>query len=131
MELVGNAVEAVASVFSNPAGTVTAKVSTTGVLAYRTGLGDRRYLMWFDRSGKAGTMVGSPDAFENPRLSPDGVRVAVFRREPGGDIWIFDLKRGGSTRLTDDPAVDNDPLWSPDGSRIAFVSNRDGGVFNI
>jgi len=110
---------------------VMAKISNTGVLVYRSGLGDRRNLIWFDRGGKTGNTVGSPDLYENPRLSPDGGRVAVFRRDPGADIWIFDLERGGSARLTSDPAVDNDPLWSPDGKQVAFVSNRDGGVFNL
>ena len=55
----------------------------------------------------------------------------MFRTEGGGDIWIDDLVRGSSTRLTFDPSVDNVPVWSPDGKRIAFMSNRDGGVFNL
>jgi Tol biopolymer transport system component len=29
------------------------------------------------------------------------------------------------TRLTNDPASDNDPDWSPDGTQIAFVRNGD------
>jgi Tol biopolymer transport system component len=86
-----------------------------------------------DRTGKR--LGGAADAafYENPRLSPDGKRLAVYTPENGGDIWIYDLERGAGarSRLTFDPGVDNVPIWSPDGSRIAFVSNRDGGIFNI
>ena len=42
------------------------------------------------------------------------------------DIWILDVARGTSRRLTFDPADDCGPVWSPDGSRIAFFSDRRG-----
>jgi Tol biopolymer transport system component len=42
------------------------------------------------------------------------------------DIWLFDLKRGGASRLTSDPADDLNPTWSSDGSRIVFTSDRKG-----
>ena len=107
-------------------------VSDNGVLAYRTGFGGGvRELVWVDRSGKREGTVGPPAGYENPRLSPNGQRLAVFNPEGGGDIWVTELETGISTRLTLDPASDNVPLWSPDGTQIAFVSNRDGGVFNI
>jgi Tol biopolymer transport system component len=105
--------------------------SVNGVLAYRTGTGGARTLVWIDRSGKVEGSIGTPARYENPRLSPDGKRLAVFKPEGGGDIWITDLERGSSTRFTFDPATDQDPVWSPDGAQLAFVSNRTGGVFNL
>ena len=123
MEAVNSNVTSGASAFS---------VSNNGVLVYRTGGGgDVRDLAWVDRSGKLESTVGAPAGYQNPRLSPDGQRLAVFKPEAGGDIWVTELERGTSTRFTLDPAADNVPLWSPDSARIAFVSNRDGGVFNI
>ena len=104
-------------------------VSENGVLAYRTGgSGGGRQLAWIDRTGKVEGNIGKPALYENPRLSPDDKRLAVFKPDGGGDIWITDMERDTSTRFTFDPGADNDPVWSPDGTRIAFVSNRDGGV---
>jgi Tol biopolymer transport system component len=50
---------------------------------------------------------------------------------PGNrDIWILDVARATSTRLTFDAADDDYPAWSPDGKNIAFSSNR-GGQFDL
>ena len=46
----------------------------------------------------------------------------LFRSNPDGS---------GQTRLTNNPANDQNPGWSPDGNRIAFGSDRDGGVFSV
>ncbi len=133
LELSGDPFRVAEQVASNSAnGAAGVAVSENGVLAYRTGgTSGGRQLAWIDRSGKPDGIVGTPALYENPRLSPDGKRLAVFKPEGGGDIWINDLERGSSTRFTFDAGSDNVPVWSPDGSRIAFVSNRDGGVFNL
>ena len=113
-------------------GSAAFSVSDNGLLAYRIGIGgDIRDLAWVDRSGGRRVNVGTAAGFQNPRLSPDRKRLAVFKSEGGGDVWITELERGISQRFTLDPASDNTPLWSPDGTRIAFVSNRNGGVFDI
>ena len=133
LELSGDPFQVAEQVGSNPSnGAAGVTVSENGVLAYRAGGGGgARQLVWIDRSGKAEQSIGTPALYENPRLSPDGKRLAVFKPDGGGDIWVTDLERGNSARFTFDPAADNDPIWSPDGTRIAFVSNRDGGVFNL
>ncbi|MGQ0732685.1 MAG: protein kinase domain-containing protein [Acidobacteriota bacterium] len=131
-EIVGEpfrVVEGVASGNNFQAG-VTA--TDTGVLAYRPGSANRGLTMrWIDRRGARGDAVGTPGVYENPRLSPDGTRLAYHSQDRGADIWVTDLARGATTRFTFDPGTDNVPVWSPDGARIAFVSNREGGVFNV
>jgi eukaryotic-like serine/threonine-protein kinase len=117
----------------NSNGNAAFSVSDNGVLAYRTGSsGAVRELAWVDRSGKRVGSVGVPAGYENPRLSPNRRRLAVFKPEGGGgDIWVTELETTNTAKLTSDPASDKVPLWSPDGTRIAFVSDRAGGVFNI
>jgi Tol biopolymer transport system component len=66
-------------------------------------------------------------------LSPDGSRVAFSRVDPQtstADVWVTDLARGITTRLTSDPMNDAGAIWSPDGARILFRSNR-MGVNNV
>jgi Tol biopolymer transport system component len=108
-------------------------VSSDGHVAYRAGGAGMQQLTWFDRIGKVVGVAGEPDAnnLQTPELSPDGRRVAMTRTvQTNQDVWLMDLVRGGLTRLTFDPALDNDPVWSPDGMRIAFSSNI-AGAFNL
>lgn len=59
-------------------------------------------------------------------LSPDERQVAVEVADAKGrtDLWILDVARGVSTRLTTDPADEGDPVWSPDGRALVFGSDR-------
>ena len=101
-------------------------VGGTGLVAYRTGAVRQRQLTWVDRLGTARGTVGDPDAtFFNPRVSPDGRRVAVARTVGDNqDLWL--LEGGRTSRLTFDAASDSRAVWSPDGTRVAFRSNRTG-----
>ncbi len=101
-------------------------VSRGGVIVYRAGTGGGVQLVWLDRHG---THVGAPiDSGEiyNPDLSRDGRWLVVERTANGGDdIWMRDLERGVSSRLTFLKGDEWAPLFSPDGKKVFF--SRDDG----
>ncbi|MGD1095682.1 MAG: protein kinase, partial [Bryobacteraceae bacterium] len=128
MEMIGEAtpiVEGVGIVNILPVAMFSA---STNVVAYRTN-SDKTQLAWYTRDGKVLDTAGEPDRYADLALSPDGTREAFDRTDPGTlkrDLWIFDLSRRVSTRLTFHPGLDSHPVWSPDSEHIAFHSIRDG-----
>jgi Tol biopolymer transport system component len=103
-------------------------VSENGLLTYVGGAAAQpSRLVWVDRAGKEMETVGAPASYWDPRLSHDDRRLAVAIEASGNsDIWVHDLARKVSTRLTFDPDTDIAPIWSPDDNRIAFASYRRG-----
>lgn len=102
-------------------------VSRSGTIVWRSGAGDQRQLIWFNRSGQnVGAFGGISDStLFSPELSPDGKRVATMHGSPGtSDIWVQEGLR--NSRFTFDPADDRYAIWSPDGTHIAFASSRNG-----
>lgn len=47
------------------------------------------------------------------------------------DIWKYDANTGRHTNLTDRGGEDRDPVISSDGKTVYFLSERDGGSFNV
>jgi Tol biopolymer transport system component len=105
-------------------------VSETGTLTYQRGSGATfSQLEWFDREGKMLGTLGEPARYANPRLSPDGKRVAVDIDDPESsntDIWVVEANRKVSSRFTFDPGQDETPLWSNNGKRLLWLSDRGG-----
>jgi serine/threonine-protein kinase len=106
----------------------TAGVSASGSIAYpQSGASALRQLMLVSRSGQATPLASEPRAFDNPRFSPDGRRIAVTIRVadgPGRDVWVFDVAQRSWSRLTTDGLSDL-PIWTPDGRRVVYASNSD------
>jgi dipeptidyl aminopeptidase/acylaminoacyl peptidase len=83
-------------------------------------------LSWIDRNGKDESLGLAPGSYTNPRVSPDGTRIAVDMPGDNRDIWIWQVRRKSLTRLTTGPTEDVIPVWSRDGSRVFFSSDRSG-----
>ncbi len=101
-------------------------VSDEAGLLFVRGAPERRsvsQLRWRNREGKDLGTVGEPQPYNSVRPSHDGRHVAASIGDPG-DIWIYDLARGSSTRFSYDPGNDELPVWSPADDRILFQSSR-------
>jgi Tol biopolymer transport system component/tRNA A-37 threonylcarbamoyl transferase component Bud32 len=107
--------------------------SPTGILAYDSATLRLGRLTWFDRSGNALNSPAPDGDYADFRLSPEEKRLAaslVNLKTGSTDIWLTDLLRGSTSRLSAGPALNAAPVWSPDGARIAFRTNR-GGVIEL
>lgn len=47
------------------------------------------------------------------------------------DIWMYDTQTGKHTNLTHREGEDRNPVLSPDGQSLFFLSERNGGSFNV
>jgi len=74
-------------------------------------------------AGKKDPLVSAP-AIRTPRFSPDGKRLAF---SSNGDLSVYDLARGSTTRLTvSQNGTNANPVWTPDGSHIAYSQDVRG-----
>jgi Tol biopolymer transport system component/tRNA A-37 threonylcarbamoyl transferase component Bud32 len=80
-----------------------------------------RKLVLVDRQGVERPLAETLRDYRDPRLSPDGRRLAV---RTGGDVWVLEVARGTLTRLTFEGGYR--PIWSPAGEWVIFASNREG-----
>jgi len=130
LEVQGDPVPVLEQVMTLPTGAGNFAVADDGTLAYVQGQAAAaaapRTLVWVDRKGRETPIEAPPRAYDMPRLSPDGTRVALQISDQDSDIWIWDLMRRTLTRLTFDPGVDNLPVWMPDSKFILFNSTRSG-----
>jgi serine/threonine protein kinase/Tol biopolymer transport system component len=105
------------------------QASLNGVLIYQPGGETRTQLLWTDRSGRPAGIAAPAGEYSNVALSSDGTRVAFNRAASGRqDVWIVDLQRGITSRLTFATGFANVPIWSPDSRYVAFASQQEGGL---
>jgi Tol biopolymer transport system component len=133
MQLSGEAVpiaEGLQFNFSN--GLAAFAASDNGVLAYRAaGAAAPRSLVWVSRNGTEQLIPAPSRDYQQPRLSPDGRRVAVEINEDQPKVWLYDLGRETLTRLTFEGSRNDLPIWTPDGKRTTLRSTQDNPVGNI
>ena len=128
MKTTGDVVPLAEHIGTDGVGLATFSVSRDGTLAYRVGETGSRLVM-VDHSGRDLGEMGEAGEYSDPAVSPDGRRLAFNlgdRRTAKFDLWIRDLERGVSSRLTFGQGDSTSAIWSPDGSTIVFRSTRDG-----
>jgi len=101
-------------------------VSESGTLVYASGRKPEKRLVFADRQGQVSPLALAAGDYSAPVLSPDGGRVALgMVRGASQDIWIADLVRGSTSRLTTDGDAVS-ALWSPDGNEVVYTSSEPG-----
>jgi Tol biopolymer transport system component len=102
--------------------------SDNGSLAYISGGNQaaQRALVWVDRKGGEQPLALRAGEFGNPRVSPEGRRIAVLDQ---GQVWIYDIVRETLTRLTFDTSGNLNPTWTIDGKRVVFQAGSPSNMF--
>ncbi len=103
--------------------------SESGEIVYQQGsAANGTHLNWYDRSGKQLGTLGDLTRYRDPRISPDGKRVAVCLGDPNWAIWVLDIARGVKARLSFGAGTGVTPSWSADGKWIAYSLSSYGSV---
>ena len=126
LEVAGKAVPLQEDIWVSPlTGFSSYAFSNDGMLAYLPAVLDSS-ILWVDLKGEPSPLVEDRFLYTQPRLSPEGRRLAVTRYD-GREVqlWIYDIDDGGSVKLTVEHK-NSGAVWTPDGKRIAFASDRSG-----
>ncbi|HUG88915.1 MAG TPA: protein kinase, partial [Actinomycetota bacterium] len=83
-------------------------------------------LVLVDRAGRVVAIPGQPHpGLADPALSPDGRRVAFTAwSDADRELWVVDLGRGTSSRLTFDETGASAPVWTADSVHIVYSELR-------
>ncbi len=101
-------------------------ISENGTLAFIPGaVGKNIFRLvpaWVDpKEGDSSSIPMTPGFYNDIRLSPDAKKLAYLIGSSGsGDVWIYDLEKNTSTRLTFDN-VNAAPVWSADGRYVYYT----------
>jgi len=135
LELTSDPIPMIDDVLLKPIGSASYAVSETGSLVYITGgatSGNLREVVWVDRDGTEELLPLPRRPYTNPRVSPDGSRLAIGVADDTGStmLWVYDVASAAGQRLTQEGTAQV-PVWTND-DRIFFANVTPGsGVLQI
>jgi len=108
-----------------PGGLPEVAVSASGAIAYLPA--QPTTLVRVGRDGHETVLLGEPQRYHNPRISPDGRRIVYDISAQTRDVWLHDLGDRTSTRITFQNDG-HDPTWTPDGRAVTYMTARGTGM---
>ncbi len=114
------------TVLEHPGGGINAvSIATNGTLLY-TRVQAANTPVLVDSTGTPTPLFpGVVGGFMNPRLSPDGRRLAVqSATAQGNDIWLYDMETHTPSHITNSGSAVS-PSWSADGQHVVYFSSQD------
>ncbi|MBK5299366.1 MAG: serine/threonine-protein kinase [Vicinamibacteria bacterium] len=102
---------------------VAAALSESGTLVFPPPVSPLSRLMLGDGDGRAVPVGGWVRAFDSPRFSPDGRRIAVGIAEgEGRDLWVVDRASAEAVRVTrGGTGAMRLQAWMPDGTALVYA----------
>jgi eukaryotic-like serine/threonine-protein kinase len=130
--LIGNAVTVAEGLIGSTAnGAAAISVSESGTLAHaRPRRSMSRETIWLTRAGQLIRQLNPSGHDASFSLSPDG-RWVLFERLSEAplllspELWLLDVERSVTRRVTDHPGNDEGGAWSPDSRRFVYARHRD------
>jgi serine/threonine-protein kinase len=123
LETTGPPVAVIKGVMMGGEGTGHFAVSETGDIAYVPGrlVGPARTVEWVTAEGERESLPLQPGGYYTPRASPLGGQIGFFVEGAVPSVWVFDMDRGTSRRVSDFAWY---PHWSEDGRHLVYTSHR-------
>ncbi len=102
-------------------------VSQSGNLLYQSNNQTINKVGLVDRNGNSKEILFDKSIYNTARFSPDNTKIvfdALDNEGKNSTIWVYDILRKVTSRVTFNPNFEAYPAWSTDGKKIVFSSNR-------
>jgi eukaryotic-like serine/threonine-protein kinase len=109
-------------------------VSQNGRLIYMAQNLDFQNTILLNKRGDVIKKLFNRPPYDDALFSPDGNKIAtdIFdANEKNSSIWIYDLARDVSYKLTFAKGLNENPIWSKDGKNIIFSRSASGGMLDL
>ena len=130
LELVGEPIPLSEKVGITALGLANFSASSEGTLIFQHGVSiDNSLIVVTDRTGRALDTIGEPAPYGDIQVTRKEDRLLYQYTDleaDSDDIWVRDLRRGVSSRLTFDPSNEIWPVWSHDETMIYYAGNSSG-----
>jgi serine/threonine-protein kinase len=102
-------------------------IASDGTLVYLRS--DPSVIVWLDGSAQSRPLLGQPERYLFPKLSPDERRLAFAIGDgPLYALYVMDLVTGARQQIGGPGANIGGPVWSPDGEGMYVTMNSEPGL---